>query len=254
MGYSDELPVHTVQVSAFYMGKYEVTKAEWDAVRTWGLANGYTDLSAGAGKAANHPVQTLTWYDMVKWCNARSQKEGLTPCYTVAGGTYKTGTSAPDCNWSANGYRLPSEAEWEKAARGGLTAQNFPWGNTISHTQANFWNAGGETYQSGTTGPHPTYAVNGYPYSSPVGSFAANGYGLYDMAGNVWEWCWDWYGSYAAGSQSDPRGTVNGSYRVIRGGSWYDYALASRCAGRYGSWPNYAFNYCLGFRLARGQP
>ena len=121
VGDNNELPVHTVQVSAFYMGKYEVTKEEWDAVRTWGLANGYTDLAAGNGsyasKGANHPVHSITWYDMVKWCNARSQKEGLTPCYTVSGATYKTGQSAPECNWNANGYRLPTEAECEKAAR-----------------------------------------------------------------------------------------------------------------------------------------
>ena len=113
-------------------------------MRTWGLANGYTDLAAGNGsyasKGANHPVHSITWYDMVKWCNARSEKEGLTPCYTVSGAIYQDGPEhAGGCNWSANGYRLPSEAEWEKAARGGLSAQNFPWGNTIAHSQANYY-------------------------------------------------------------------------------------------------------------------
>ncbi|MCX6879305.1 MAG: SUMF1/EgtB/PvdO family nonheme iron enzyme [Verrucomicrobia bacterium] len=259
VGWSAELPVHTVQVSAFYMGKYEVTKEEWDAVRTWGLANGYTDLAAGNGgyasKGANHPVHSITWYDMVKWCNARSQKEGLTPCYTVSGATYKTGSSAPVCNWSANGYRLPTEAEWEKAARGGVVGKNFPWGtDTITHSQANYESSSSYAYDvSPTRGSHPTYAVGGYPYSSPVGSFAPNGYGLYDMAGNMWEWCWDWYGSYAAGSQADPRGAATGSYRVIRGGSWSINAIIARCASRNYDYPSNASNN-NGFRLARGQP
>jgi formylglycine-generating enzyme required for sulfatase activity len=95
VGYPDELPVHTVEVSAFYLGKYEVTKELWDEVRTWGIRNGYTDLAEGnevyAAKGTNHPVHTLNWYDVVKWCNARSEKEGLTPCYTVAGVIYKQG-------------------------------------------------------------------------------------------------------------------------------------------------------------------
>jgi len=102
-----DAPIRTVTVSAFYMGTNLVTKELWDEVRTWGLTHNYTDLSAGAGKATNHPVYNITWYDMVKWCNARSQKEGLTPCYTVSGSIYQTGYSEPDCNWSATatGYR-----------------------------------------------------------------------------------------------------------------------------------------------------
>ena len=260
VGYDTELPVHTVQVSAFYMGKYEVTKEEWDAVRTWGLANGYTDLLAGNGssvsKGANHPVHSISWYAMVKWCNARSQKEGLTPCYTVSGAIYKT---APDsaavvCNWLTNGYRLPTEAEWEKAARGGVVGKNFPWGtDTITHSQANYCSTTYYPYDvSPTRGFHPTYAVGGYPYSSPVGSFAPNGYGLYDMAGNMWEWCWDWHGSYSVGSQTDPRGASTGSSRVIRGGSWSGHDLASfaRCASRNSRWPG-NYNDIEGFRMAR---
>ena len=231
VGYNNERPVHTVQVSAYYMGKYEVTKGEWDAVRAWGGANGYTDLAAGGGKAIDHPVQTVSWWDVIKWCNSRSEKEGLTPCYTVGGSVMKTGTTSPTVNWAANGYRLPSEAEWENAARGGLSGKNFPWGDIISHTQANFYNAGGESYQTGTTGYHPTYNDGVYPYTSPVGSFAPNGYGLYDMAGNVWEWCWDWFGNYASGTQTDPHGAASGSYRVLRGGCW-GYA-ANQCRVAY---------------------
>jgi hypothetical protein len=201
-------PARTVALSPFYMGQKEVTKAEWDTVRSWALSNGYTNLSAGAGKASNHPVQTLSWYDMVKWCNARSQKDGLTPCYNVNGSIYKTGNSdAVVCNWAANGYRLPTEAEWEKAARGGLVEQRFPWGETISHTQANYYSSSTTSYDvSETRGTHPTYRTGVSPNTSPVGSFAPNGYGLYDMAGNVWENCWDWYAAYEAGPQINPRG------------------------------------------------
>jgi formylglycine-generating enzyme required for sulfatase activity len=105
-------PPVTVTVSAFFMGKNEVTKALWDEVRTWGASNGYTDLRVGGGKASNHPVHTISWFDTVKWCNARSQKDGLTPVYTVnAGAVMKTGAASPTANWTANGYRLPTEAE-----------------------------------------------------------------------------------------------------------------------------------------------
>lgn len=195
-GQSDERPVHVVSVSAFYMDRYEVTKALWDTVYTWAVANGFAFDRSGAGKGPSHPVQQVNWYDMIKWCNARSEINGLTHVYyTDASQTtvYKTGRidlSENFVKWSANGYRLPTEAEWERAARGNLINNRFPWGNTITHAQANYTSSAGYVYDvSPTLGLHPTYATGVTPYTSPVGSFPPNSYGLYDMAGNVAEWC-----------------------------------------------------------------
>jgi sulfatase modifying factor 1 len=155
-------------------------------------------------------------------------------------------------NWSG-GYRLPTEAEWEKAARGGASGQRFPWGDTITHSRANYSSSTSYAYDvSPTRGYHPTFNDGVYPYTSPVGYFAANGYGLYDMAGNVWEWCWDWYGTpYGQPGTTNPTGPASGSGRVLRGGSWNGSAGNARCANRLNDYPDYAYDD-LGFRCVRG--
>ena len=145
-GDSDELPLHTVFVSAFYMDTHLVSKALWDQVYQWAITNGYRFDYAGLGKAASHPVQTINWYDVVKWCNARSEKEGRTPAYYTAAAqtnVYRTGQTNVLNGWVkwTAGYRLPTEAEWEKSARGGAAGHRFPWSDvdTISHTRANYY-------------------------------------------------------------------------------------------------------------------
>jgi formylglycine-generating enzyme len=258
---SPALPLHTVHVSTFYVDKYEVTKALWDEVRRWSATNGYSFNNPGSGKAANHPVQTVSWYDVVKWCNARSQKEGRTPAYYTDAEliqVYKTGQRAPYVDWNA-GYRLPTEAEWEKAARGGTSGHRFSWSDveTISHSQANYQSEGLDAYDiSPTRGFHPTFNVGALPYTSPVGYFAENGYGLYDMTGNVFEWCWDRNGAYSSDSQTDPRGSASGSYRALRGGSFGSTDGRYRVAYRnFINTPDATYN-SVGFRsvLAPGQP
>ena len=235
-------PVHTVTVSAFAMDKWEVSIELWESVRVWGNARGY-DLVAGGSYGAKHPVIFINWFDAVKWNNARSEKEGLLPAYyedSEMRAVYRTGEKIPKSVRWHGGYRLPTEAEWEKAARGGVDGKLYPWGSDIKLEGI----ANTIEYRLGMTTP-----------TTPVGSFSANGFGLYDIDGNQLEWCWDFYGDYTAIQQTDPRGPLSGIYPVVRGGAFVYSIESCRVASRLMNNRDGRYDY-NGFRsvLPAGQP
>jgi len=236
--YDDEGPQRQVTVSGFYMGKYQVTQKEYQEVMGTNPSN---------FKGDNLPVEKVSWYDAIEYCNKRSQKEGLTPAYTInknqsdPNNTNSIDTEKWTVTWnkSANGYRLPTEAEWEYACRAGTTTP-FSTGNNITTSQANY---DGNPYNNKAKGEDRQR-------TTPVGSFAPNAWGLYDMHGNVGEWCWDWYGFYTSGAQTNPLGASSGAYRVDRGGCWFFSAEDLRSAYRGGNGPSFR-SYYVGFRLVR---
>ncbi len=286
-GDSDELPIHSVTLDSFAMGKYEITNGQYKDFMNSALSQGlivvtsgvvyksesgtsypYCDTSASSSYSqiaflnntfsvrtkagrdmSNDPMVMVSWYGAVAYCHWRSQQEGKQPCHNLATWT---------CDFTKNGYRLPTEAEWEYAARGGLSGTRFPWGNNITQSYANYnsyWEKGLPYYfyDLNPTEGYPAVWNDGFnPYNSPVGSFPANGYGLYDMAGNAWEWCHDWHGSYSSNSQTNPTGSTTGSVRVLRGGGWYSRAFHCRVANRgtHGI-PSNRNNY-NGFRVVLG--
>ncbi len=235
-GESNEVPTHSVTLSPFYIGKYEVTQAEYTAIMGSNPAHNY-------GVGDNYPVYYVSWYSILKYCNLRSLAEGLTPVYTISGSTNpaswgavptsnNTAWDAAICNWNANGYRLPTEAEWEYAARGATNNPDHLYSGS-DDINAVAW-----------------YYGNNDPYGSkPVGTKSPNGIGTYDMSGNVWEWCWDWFGSYGSAAQTNPTGPGSGSSRLLRGGGWRNSAGYCRVADRGGGNPG--SGNVSGIRLCR---
>jgi len=238
-GDTDEHPQHEVRITRpFYVGVYEVTQAQYQVV-TGQNPSSFSSTGGGKGAVAvqstdQHPVETVSWLDAVKFCNLLSEKDGLKPFYEIEGETVRV----PD--WSGPGYRLPTEAEWEYACRAGCTAA-YSFGGDSDQLDEYAWYDGNSK-------------VNGNGSTHPVGQKRRNAFDLYDMHGNVWEWCWDCYseGYYKEPTAADPRGPTDASFRVFRGGSWCYSPGYCRSAYRGRDAPEGRF-YGVGFRLAPGQ-
>ena len=289
-GDEDEKPVHEVTLSPFYISRYEITNGQYCEFLNSALAQGLVSVIYNvvykAGSGTNFPYCTMpsssrtiaysdgvfhvetkdgrdvsgdpmvyvSWFGAAAYCNWRSQEEGKQPCYNL---------STHECDFSKNGYHLPTEAQWEYAARGGLSGKRFPWGDTIDESLANY-RLSGDPYEAGDR-----------PWTTPVGFYDGRfrdkadynwpgsettywtsnsvcGYGLYDVAGNVREWCNDTYRSdyYSSSPAEDPRGPGNGPYRVLRGGGYNNGETDCRVAIRDSN----TLSTCtddLGFRVAQ---
>ena len=242
-GDGSDLGPYSLTVDSFYMDRAEVKYMRWKFVYDWALEHGYQFDNTGGGKALDHPVQKVNWYDCVKWCNARSEMSEREPVYYVGGEVYRTGQSEPTMDASKDGYRLPTSEEWEYAARGGLVGRRFPWNvyvddrpGVINHFRANFYNSRTFNFEDRyeDKGYHPDYASGEMPYTAPVASFRPNNYGLYDMSGNVREWT----------------GTASGASMILRGGTWGANGSLCRIGSTQTAAPG-TTNYSTGFRTVR---
>ena len=228
-GDSDELPTHIVYLSGYYVSKYEVTQSEWTAVMG-------SNPSAWSGKGDNYPVNQVNWYNSLKYCNKLSISVGLTPVYSVDEDTNTDNwgsTFTPTQDLSANGYRLLTEAEWEYAARGATNDPDYLYSGSDT--------IGDVAWYSGTNSPYGC---------KPVGTKDPNALGIYDMSGNLNEWCWDYNGSYSSSEQTNPTGPESGTVRLIRGGYWRDSVTRCRVANRNTNGAEYGSGY-IGIRLGR---
>ena len=231
-GESDEKPVHEVTVMSFLIGKYQVTQELWQKI----MGNNPSNFTG-----EKKPVDTVSWFDAVDFCNKLSVQEGLAKCYSKSI-VKKSGflnrmvgyqEEVITCDFSANGYRLPTEAEWEYAARSGNKSKGYKYSGSNDIEEVAWYG-----YEKSERTTHD------------VGIKLPNELGIYDMSGNVWEWCWDWYGGYNSGSQTNPRGPIAGSYRLLRGGGWGNFAEGCRVAYRGSSDPGDWYDYS-GFRVVR---
>jgi len=237
-GENNEQPVHLVTLNTFYINKYEVTQAEW--ITTMGSNPSYNISSA------NNPVDNVSWYNILVYCNKRSIQEGFTPCYTINNSTNpdtwgaipisnnNTTWDAVICNWNSNGYRLPTEAKWEFSARGGNTINDYTYSgsNNVEDVAWYSLNSNGFTHQVGTKNP--------------------NGLGIYDMSGNVYEWCWDRFSIYNSSPQTNPTGSITGIDRVCRSGGISSVSNYCRVSSRISYYPH-GIDYTNGFRLVRSK-
>ncbi len=247
---------HTI--SDFSIGKYEVTYELWHVVYKWSIRNGYYFANAGregrygidgadpAYHIKYYPVTSISWRDCIVWCNAYSEMTGLTPVYKYGDSVLKdsrddnaTNCDNVSCDWSADGYRLPTEGEWQFAASdGGKTPHDYASGATASYVNAD------------ACREVAWYRDNTGKSIHPVGGKKANVLGLHDMSGNIWEWCWDWYRSWPSGPETDYRGASSGSDRVSRGGSCLDYTPCLQVGYRFYDYSDESSGY-NGFRLVR---
>jgi formylglycine-generating enzyme required for sulfatase activity len=236
---------YSLSVGSFWIDRYETSKTLWDEIANWASTNSYDfNITNGEARAIDHPVHHVSWHECVKWCNARSEYEGRSPVYYTTSAmseVYREEIVAePYVMANANGYRLPTVEEWKYAARGGVTGRRFPWGDTIDHDRANYRAFSALSYDTSGYAEqtyHPDYNYGLAPYTSRVGSFAPNGYGLYDMCGNLFEWCFD-------------QGTYPGS-RIFIGGGWAHQAVSCRIGADGSNAAPAAQSSSIGFRTVR---